>query len=177
MQFVNSPFGIFLLGALFISALGGGIQLWHEELKQDEVRREKPKKLMVEYKWRLDYLDKYVTEAESTSDIDVKGADSIYVSRMASGAIDYFQPSQPEFTNQSWGGIIGQLEVFGVPEDATPAKRAVYTLMNGPYIGQDSIKRGYFAPGVLKEQSKILHLYYDKASKKILDASIWRVFS
>lgn len=152
MQFLNSPFGIFLLGLIFVSVIGGGFQVWRDQLKEEDARREKPKKLLM-------------------------GADSIYIGRMAYGANDYFQPSQPEFANQSWGGIIGQLEAFGIPADAAPAKHAVDTLMNGPYAGQDSIKRGYFAPGVLEEQSKVLHLYCDAASKKILDTSIWRAFS
>jgi hypothetical protein len=176
LKFLNSAFGLFLLSAIFISGVGGAFQLWTAKLKEDETRRDAQKKLLSEYRWRLNDLDRLIAETEKTADFDVKGADSIYIYRIAYGSADY-QPSLPEFKNESWAGIITQLDEFGVSDSAAEAIASTSVLMNGPYAGIDSIKRGYFAPGILEDRAKILHLYYDSARKRIYDASIWRVFA
>lgn len=176
LKFLNSAFGLFLLSAIFISGVGGAFQLWTARLKDDEARRDVQKKLLSEYRWRLNDLDRLIAETEKTADIDVRGADSIYIYRIAYGTVDY-QPSLPEFKNESWAGIITQLDEFGVSDSAAEAIASTSVLMNGPYAGIDSIKRGYFGPGILEDRAKILHLYYDSARKRIYDTSIWRVFA
>jgi hypothetical protein len=176
VKFLNSPFGLFLLSAIFISGLGGLFQLRTEQLKQAEARREVQEKLLSEYRWRLNSLDRLIAETEKATDVDTKGADSILIYRIAYGATE-FRTSLPEFQNESWAGIITQLDEFGISESAVQAINATNDLMSGPYAGQDSIKRGYFAPGILEDRAKSLHLYYDNARKRIYDTSVWRVFA
>jgi len=174
-KFLNSPFGLFLLGAIFISGLGGLFQWWDQQLKQDDAKRVVQKKILSEYRWRLNDLDKLVSEAGKTSDIEVKGADSILIYRIAYGAAEY-RTSLLEYQNASWGGLITQLEQFGVSDSGTQAIEATNTLMGGPYVSQDTHNRGYFGPDILEQRAKVLHLYYDTAYKKVYDTSIWRVF-
>jgi len=82
----------------------------------------------------------------------------------------------PEFKGESWGGLITRLDDFAHSESADQALSATDVLMSGPYIGQDSVKRGYFGPGILEDNAKILHLYYDHARRRVYDTSIWRAF-
>lgn len=175
VKFLNSPFGLFLLGAIFISGLGGAFQWWQQRVKEDDTRRTVQKKILSEYRWRLNDLDKLVSEAGKTPDIEVKGADSILVYRIAYGAREY-RTSLPQFQNASWGGLINQLDEFGISDGAAQAIAAADILMSGPYAGKDSIKRGYFGPNVLEQQASVLHLYYDNARKRVYDTSVWRVF-
>jgi len=173
VKFLNSAFGLFLLSAIFISGLGGMFQLWSEKIKQNEVQREVQKKILSEYRWRLNGLDKLIAEAANATDVDTKGADSILIYRISYGAVE-FQPSLPEFKNESWAGVITQLDEFGISESAAQAINATNDLMGGPYAGQDNLKRGYFGPGILEDRAKTLHLYYENARKKIYDPSFWR---
>jgi len=131
---------------------------------------------MSEYKWRLNDLDKLILDAKNTTDIEVRGADSILIYRIAYGANEY-QTSLPEFKGESWGGLITRLDDFANSADAEQAAGATGVLMSGPYAGQDTHNRGYFADGVLEEPAKILHLYYDNERKRVYNTSIWRVFS
>lgn len=174
-KFLNSPFGLFLLGAIFVSGLGGIFQWWQQQIKEDDTRRTVQKKILSEYRWRLNDLDKLVSEAAKTSDVETKGADSILIYRIGYGAVEY-RTSLPEFQNASWGGLITQLDEFGISDSAAQAIAATNILMSGPYVGKDSIKRGYFGPNVLEQQANVLHLYYDNARKKVYDTSVWRVF-
>jgi len=176
LKFLNSAFGLFLLSAIFISGLGGAFQLWTEKLKQAEARREVQKKILSEYRWRLNDLDRLIAETEKATDVDTKGADSILIYRIGYGATEY-QTSLPEFKNESWGGVITQLDEFGISDSAAQAINATNDLMSGPYVGQDTNRRGYFGPGILENRAKILHLYYDNARKRIYDTSVWRVFA
>jgi hypothetical protein len=175
VKFLNSPFGLFLLGAIFVSGLGGIFQWWQQQLKKDDARRTVQKKILSEYRWRLNDLDKLVSDAATKSDLESKGADSILIYRIAYGAAEY-RTSQPEFQNSSWGGLITQLEEFGISDSGSQAIKATNILMSGPYLGQDSLKRGYFAPGVLEDQQKTLQNYYENERKRIYDTSVWRVF-
>ena len=176
LRFLNSAFGLFLLSAIFISGLGGAFQWWTAKLKEAEARQEVQRKLLSEYRWRLNALDKRIAEAAQASNVDSKGADSLWIYQIAYGATD-FQTSLPEFKNESWAGIINQLDDFGISDSAAQAIDATNDLMSGPYIAKDSRGVGYFGPGVLEDRAKILHLYYDNAYKRVNRASIWRVFA
>jgi hypothetical protein len=166
VKFLNSPFGLFLLGAIFISGVGGLFQLWNEKSKHEEIQRDAQRKALAEYRWRLADLDQRIAEIEKTTDVETKGVDTIMIYRASYGAIE-FQPTLPEFKNESWAGVITQLETLGVSENAPQAIIATRELIDGPIAGQDTHNRGYFAPGYLEERAKILHLYYDSARKKI----------
>jgi hypothetical protein len=175
MKFVNSPFGLFLLSAIFISGLSGVFQLWVEQLKLIDTKHEAQKRIMSEYKWRFNDQDKLVADAGKATEIDNKGADSILIYRVAYGANEY-QTSLPEFKGESWGGLITRLDDFANSEHADKAVSATDVLMGGPYIGQDTLNRGYFGPSILEDNAKILHLYYDSTRKSVYDTSIWRAF-
>ena len=175
MKFLNSPFGLFLLGAIFISGLGGVFQWWNQQLKQDDARRVVQKRILSEYRWRLNDLDKLVSVTTKATDNETKGTNSLLIYRIAYGAKEY-QTSLPQFKNASWGGLITELDEFGISDSAALAIDATNTLMGGPYAGVDNRGVGYFGPGVLEDRAKILHIYYDNARKKIYDTSMWRVF-
>jgi hypothetical protein len=175
LKFVNSPFGLFVLGAIFISGLGGAFQSWSEKLKQVDAGRETQKRIMSEYRWRLNDLDALIKETESTDDVEVKGADSILIYRIAYGANEY-QTSLPEFKSEPWSSLIRRLDEFANSESAAQAVAATTVLMSGPYIGQDTHKRGYFGPTILEDRAKTLHLYYNNVSEKVYDTSVFRAF-
>jgi carboxypeptidase family protein len=122
------------------------------------------KKILSDYAARLHDLDRLVKEAENSTDIETKGADSILVYRIAYGAVEY-RTSLPEFQNVPWATLIRKLEEAGVPDSTTDAIKATDTLMNGPYVGQDTHKRGYFGPGILDAQVNTLQAYYNAAHK------------
>jgi hypothetical protein len=122
------------------------------------------RKLLSDYAARLHDLDRLVKEADKSTDTETKGADSILVYRIAYGAAEY-RTSLPEFQNLPWATLIRELEAAGVPDSITDAINATDTLMNGPYAGQDTHKRGYFGPGILDAQLKTLQAYYNVAQK------------
>jgi hypothetical protein len=122
------------------------------------------RKILSDYAARLHDLDRLVKEADNSTDIETKGADSILVYRIAYGAAEY-RTSLPEFQNVPWATLIRKLEEAGVPNSTTDAIKATDTLMNGPYVGQDTHKRGYFAPGILDAQVNTLQAYYNAAHK------------
>jgi hypothetical protein len=166
VKFLNSPFGLFLLGAIFISGIGGLFQLWNDRSKHEEIQRDAQRKALAEYRWRLAELDQRIVEIQKTTDVEIKGVDTIMIYRASYGAIE-FQPTLPEFKNESWAGVITQLDTLGVSENAAQAIIATKELIDGPIAGHDTNNRGYFAPGYLEERAKVLHLYYDSAHKKI----------
>lgn len=49
------------------------------KLKEAEARQEVQRKLLSEYRWRLNALDKRMAEAAQASDVDSKGADSLWI--------------------------------------------------------------------------------------------------
>jgi TIR domain len=120
--------------------------------------------ILSDYETRLHDLDRLVKQADNSTDIDTKGANSILVYRIAYGAAEY-RTSLPEFQNVPWATLIRKLEKAGVPDSTADAIKATDTLMNGPYVGKDSIKRGYFGPGILDAQENTLQAYYDAAHK------------
>src|ERR1700733_3070274 len=124
------------------------------------------KKILSDYAARLHDLDRLVKEADSSTDIETKGADSILVYRIAYGAAEY-RTSLPEFQNVPWATLIRKLEGAGVPDSTTDAIEATDTLMNGPYVGQDTHKRGYFGPGILDAQVSTLQAYYNAAHNHV----------
>jgi hypothetical protein len=120
--------------------------------------------ILSDYAARLHDLDRLVIEADNSTDIETKGADSILVYRIAYGAPEY-RTSLPEFQNVPWATLIRKLEEAGVPDSTTDAIKATDTLMGGPYVGQDTHKRGYFGPGILDVQVNTLQAYYNAAHK------------
>jgi len=122
------------------------------------------RKILGDYAARLHDLDRLVKEADNSTDIETKGADSILVYRIAYGAAEY-KTSLPEFQNVPWATLIRKLEEAGVPDSTTDAIKATDTLMDGPYVGQDTHKRGYFGPGILDAQVNTLQAYYNAAHK------------
>jgi hypothetical protein len=122
------------------------------------------RKILSEYAARLHDLDRLVKEADNSTDIETKGANSILVYRIAYGAAEY-RTSLPEFQNVPWATLIRKLEEAGVPDSTTDAIKATDTLMSGPYIDQDTHKRGYFGPGILDAQMNTLQAYYNVAHK------------
>jgi hypothetical protein len=122
------------------------------------------RKILSDYAARLHDLDRLVKEADNSTDIETNGADSILVYRIAYGAAEY-RTSLPEFQNVPWATLIRKLEEAGVPDSTANAIKATDTLMNGPYVGQDTHKRGYFGPGVLDAQANTLQAYYNAAHK------------
>jgi hypothetical protein len=122
------------------------------------------RKILSDYAARLHDLDRLVKDADDSTDIEIKGANSILVYRIAYGAVEY-RTSLPEFQNVPWATLIRKLEEAGVPDSTTDAIKATDTLMSGPYIGQDAHKRGYFGAGVLDAQVNTLRGYYNAAHK------------
>lgn len=120
--------------------------------------------ILSDYEARLHDLDRLVKQADNSADIDTKGADSILVYRIAYGAAEY-RTSLPKFQNVPWATLIRKLQEAGVPDNTVDAIKATDTLMAGPYAGEDSIKRGYFGPGILDAQENALQTYYDAAHK------------
>ncbi len=120
--------------------------------------------ILSDYAARLHDLDRLVKEADNSTDIETKGANSILVYRIAYGAAEY-RTSLPEFQNVPWATLIRKLEEAGVPDSTTDAIKATDTLMNGPYVGQDTHKRGYFGPGILDAQVNTLQAYYNAGHK------------
>jgi hypothetical protein len=70
----------------------------------------------------------------TTDKVNVKGADSILIYRIAYGA-SQIRASMPEFQNESWAGIINQLDEFGISDNAAQTIKATNELMSGPYAG------------------------------------------
>ena len=130
----------------------------------DPSRDAEARKILSDYAARLHDLDRLVKEADNSTDIETKGADSILVYRIAYGAAEY-RTSLPEFQNVPWATLIRKLEEAGVPDSTIDAIKATDTLMSGPYIGQDTHQRGYFGPGILDAQVNTLQAYYDAAHK------------
>jgi hypothetical protein len=122
------------------------------------------RKILSDYAARLHDLDRLVKETDDSTDIEIKGANSILVYRIAYGATEY-RTSLPEFQNVPWTTLIRKLEEAGVPDSTTDAIKATDTLMNGPYVGRDTHKRGYFGPGILDTQVNTLQAYYNAAHK------------
>src|SRR5690348_9712316 len=167
--FFNSGLGLFVLGLVLVTIPSAAYKVWTDhkaDLKEKQPEVIEAKRILTDYATRLNDLDRLIEEVEKTSDIEVKGADSILMYRIAYGAAEY-RTSMPEFQNVPWATLIGRLEQFGVPDDTSDAIKATDILMNGPYVGQDSIHRGYFGPGVPETQAKTLHAYYNGAHKYI----------
>lgn len=166
LKFLNSGFGLFLLGTIFVSGLGGLFTYWSQKTKDKQAQQEVEKKLLAEFEFRLRELDARISEIDASSDVDTKGADTIYIYRAAMGTSD-FQPALPEFKNEHWAGVIIQLDDLGVSENADKAITATRDLTSGNYARKDNLGRGFFAPGYLEDRAKILRSYRDDARKKI----------
>lgn len=167
LKFLNSAFGLFLLTSLFVSGLGGFFTYWNQKTKENEVRRGEEKKLLAEFDFRLSELDTRISEIARTSDLDVKGADTIYVYRAAMGSD--FQPALPEYKNEHWAGIIIQLSSLGISENSAQAITATRDLTSGNYAGKGPGGLSFFAPGYLEDRAKTLHEYREAAWKKIFE--------
>jgi hypothetical protein len=166
LKFLNSAFGLFILTTIFVSGVGGLFTWWNQKNKDEQAKTEIEKKLLAEFEWRLVDVDARIATIGSTSDVDVKGAETIMIYRTAIGAPE-FQSALPEFKNEHWAGIIIQLDDLGVSENAAQAIVATRDLTQDVHVGIDNHGRGYLAMDYLTGRAKILHLYRDSARKKI----------
>jgi hypothetical protein len=153
--FLNSQFGLFLLGAIFVSGLGGAFTYFHQWRQDKASKVQNARKLLSEFDFRLNDLDTRVSQINAAQDLDSKGAIGMYVWRAARGD-SAFQPALPEYKNVHWAGVIIQIDALGFGANSSAAVQATRDLENG---GAIPTPHGYaaFKPGYLEDRSKILH--------------------
>jgi hypothetical protein len=163
--FLNSQFALFLLGAVFVSGLGGAFTYWHQWQHENEVRNETGRKLLAEFDFRLNDLDTIIAKLASISDPQSKGENSMYVWRAARGDTAY-QPALPEYKNVHWAGIVIQIDTLGFGANTYNAIQATRELENG---GSIPAPNGYslYPPGFLEQRSQILHKFSESAWQKL----------
>lgn len=164
-MFLNSAFGVFLLSSIFVTGLGGLFTYWSQHARERDARIREEKKLLAEFDFRLKELQTRIAEIQSATNVEDKGALTVYIWRAARGNSDY-QPAVPEFKNVHWADIIIQLESFGISEGASEAIAATRDLETG--VGVVTPK-GYtvFPANYLEQRESILQKYDEKAWKKV----------
>lgn len=164
-KFLNSAFGLFLCTSIFVTGFGGLWTWWNQRARETESRLEMERKLMAEFDFRLYTLDAWISHIENTPDPYRKGLYTILIFHAANG--DTFQPTLPEFKG-SWGGVVSQLNGFGISDHFADALRVMVDLQDGEYPHYSSQGNlGYFDPGYFEARSKILHAYSEAAWKKV----------
>jgi hypothetical protein len=151
-KFVNSAFGIFLLGTIFVTGFGSLISSRSQE-KQEQ------RKLLTEFDYRLNSLETWSREIQTTSDEMLRGVDSIYIWRATTGDVQY-QPVLPEYKNLSWISIVEKLKMIGFSRNSDGVEKALRELEAGATIPIAS-HPGYntYPAGFLNEHSKQLRNY------------------
>jgi len=162
--FLNSQFALFLMGAIFVSGLGGAFTLWHQSHQERNQRIVSARRLLAEFDFRLNELDTRIKNLSTIPEAD-GGAESTYVWRVARGD-SAFQPALPEFKNVHWAGIVIQLDTLGFGDETSKAVQATRDLENG---GSIRTTTGYslYPAGFLASRSATLHKFRDAAWSKV----------
>ncbi|SEB44417.1 hypothetical protein [Terriglobus roseus] len=155
-SFLNSQFALFLLGAIFVSGLGGAITYWNQAQHEKEAKYENARKLLAEFDFRLNELDFRIGNIVRgpQAGVDIQRT---YVWRVARGD-QAFQPALPDYRNVHWAGLAIQLDTLGFGVDTAQAVQAARDLENG-YPG--------YTPSFLAIRSEELHRFSDTAWKKV----------
>lgn len=163
---LNSQFTLFILGAIFVSGLGGLFTYWHQQQHEQEIKIDNARKLLAEFDFRLINLDTAISQIAATENKNDKAVIGIYVWREVQGDTAY-QPAIPEFKNFHWAGIVLELDALGFGANTSEIVRTLHQLEDGE--GTVSLPNNYhmFVPGYLETRSEMLHKFSDTAWHKL----------
>lgn len=137
-NFLNSNFGLFLLGSVLLAGLTGFYSQLQSNARQLELRNQEVLKLTMELKYRLEQIKRYSGQMKQAAPGNKVSA-SYFIWYVVNGEPKYYHASLPEFSGVATYGLIGRLRLLGVTSGTDAALKSVISLENGqtqPDAGQ-----------------------------------------
>ncbi|SRR5216683_2415089 len=170
-KFLNSPFGLFLLGSVLISGLGHVYTERQHQAELSKIREQELIKVASEFEYRLNQVD-YLAERLAAPGIssDERRGVGVLLWRVVVGDVAY-QPSLPEFKSIHWAGLVTRLRLLGISEFADAASAAILK------IETDKDSAWKYEMKSLGEHLSLVRAYRDKLRLKLnsIEGSSWKV--
>lgn len=129
-KFLNSPFGLFLLGSVLLSGLTGIHTKAQYNSRQAELRNQDIFKATTELQYRLHQIERYSSQMKQAAPGN-KVAASRFIWYTVYGGPEYYHASVPEFAGVTTYGLIGRLRLLGVTDGTEGALKSVIALEDG----------------------------------------------
>jgi hypothetical protein len=170
-EFLNSQFGLFILGAIFITGLGSLLTAGHQAKLERETRVTTARKLLAESRFRLNEVEFRAGQISNTKDVPTKQVLSRFIYAAAMGVKD-FQTALPQYKGVHWAGVIILLDSL---EQVDGFDEAMQTTRDFE-AGFNDNGNNYFEDPYLEKRIKFMHEYLDRVKVKIEtddESSFW----
>jgi len=161
-DFLNSQFGLFILGAIFITGLGSFFTASHQAKLERDTRVTTARKLLAESRFRLNEVEFRTNQIKKTNDISAKQVFSRFIYAAAMGPKE-FQPALPQYKSVHWAGVIILMDSL---EHVDGFDEAIQTTRDFE-DGFNDNGNNYFEVPYLEKRINFMHEYLDRVEAKI----------